>query len=71
MTTSNLIGPVQSLRRFYTSEQVASWTPNWTVNSCGINTTWNSISWSPELGRFCAISNGINVMISSDGINWI
>ena len=32
---------------------------------------WKDVSWSPELGIFCAVGNtGTTAMISSDGIIW-
>ena len=34
---------------------------------------WNSVTWSPELGRFVAVAGGgpsNKVMYSSNGINW-
>ena len=39
-----------------------------------LSLTWNSVTWSPELGLFCAVgvNNGTKpVKISSDGINWL
>jgi len=52
---------------------------NWTTillgqNGTGNGAQWNSVTWSPELNRFVAVSGAgyytIMVMYSSDGINW-
>jgi len=52
---------------------------NWTTilrgqNGTGNGAIWNSITWSPELNRFVAVSGAgyytHMVMYSSDGINW-
>lgn len=29
-----------------------------------------SLSWSPELGLFCAVGTNNTIITSSDGINW-
>ena len=44
----------------------------WTMQTSATPDGWRSITWSPELSLFCAISSsGSNrVMTSPDGINW-
>jgi hypothetical protein len=45
----------------------------WTTRVSATDNEWISVSWSPELGLFCAVSRtgtGNRVMTSPDGINW-
>jgi len=44
----------------------------WTARSASEANSWNSVTWSPELGLFVAVSSsGTNqVMTSPDGITW-
>ena len=46
---------------------------NWTLRTSAADNQWNSVTWSPELGLFVAVSGtgtGNRVMTSPDGINW-
>jgi hypothetical protein len=44
----------------------------WTNNTSGVvSAVWRSVTWSPSLNLFVAVSHGVNTMRSSDGINWI
>ncbi len=44
----------------------------WASKSSGIEASWNSLCWSPELGLFVAVADGggNRVMTSPDGITW-
>ena len=44
----------------------------WTARSAAQANGWQSVTWSPELSLFCAVSsNGTNrVMTSPDGVTW-
>ena len=44
----------------------------WTLRP-SVVTSWNDVTWAPELGLFCAVSNGSGLncaMTSPDGITW-
>jgi hypothetical protein len=58
-----------STNQVMTSPDGITWTPR--VVAVGTN-SWNSITWSPELRIFCAVSQtGTDrVMTSPDGISW-
>lgn len=49
---------------------------NWTIRECAADAnrkSWQSVTWSPELGIFVAVSGDAgmgDVMTSPDGINW-
>jgi hypothetical protein len=45
----------------------------WAARSASEQNSWDSVTWSPELGLFAAVStDGTNrVMTSTNGINWI
>ncbi|NBU34502.1 hypothetical protein EBZ38_09815 [bacterium] len=44
----------------------------WTTRASAANSNWQSVTWSPELGLFVAVSNSgtYDVMTSPDGITW-
>ena len=45
----------------------------WTARTSAADNSWRAITWSPELGLFCAVSysgTGNRVMTSPDGITW-
>jgi hypothetical protein len=43
----------------------------WTSRSLPISETWKNLTWSPQLGIFVLLNDGVGqVLISGDGINW-
>ena len=52
---------------------VADGIGTWTARTSAADSTWRAITWSPELGLFCAVSysgTSNRVMTSPDGVNW-
>jgi len=46
---------------------------SWVTRTSAADNTWQSVTWSPELSLFVAVSNsgvGNRVMSSPDGVNW-
>ncbi len=49
------------------------WSPDglvWTLASAAAAASWDAICWSPQLGMFCAVALGGNIMTSTNAINW-
>jgi hypothetical protein len=43
---------------------------NWTIQASAANDGWVALTWSSELGLFCAVSSVGTIMTSSDGLSW-
>ena len=42
----------------------------WTLRSAATAATWRGVTWSADLGLFCAVAQDGNVMTSPDGLTW-